>query len=173
MTTHQHNRKNGFTLIEVMLYVVIASVILPAISIFLSTVIESRIKNQTIAEVEQQGLQVMQIITQSIRNGTVINTPAIGTSAVTLSVGTIVPATSPTILSIVGGVVYIKEGAAVAVPLTNSRVAASGMSVTNLSRAGTPGTLRIMYTLTHNNPSGRYEYDFSKTFIGTATLRQP
>lgn len=170
----QKNIKNaGFTLIEVMLYVVIASVMLPAISVFLSTTIESRVKNQTIGEVEQQGMQVMQIISQVIRNGATINTPAIGTSAITLSVDTIVPANNPTILSIVGGVVFIKEGTALAVPLTNSRVTASNISVTNLSRVGTPGTLRIIYTLTHKNPSGRYEYDFSKTFIGTATLRQP
>ena len=173
-TAHDKPKTNrGFTLIELLLYIAISSVILLTVSAFLSTLLESRVKNQTIAEVEQQGVQVMQMITQTLRNADTINSPTIGTSAGTLSVNTYTSANNPTIFDLSAGVIRIKEGAGAAVPLTNSRITASALNFQNLSRASTPGTMRISFTLTQVNPSGRNEYNFTKTFVGSATLRQP
>ena len=168
-----YNSQQGFTLIELLLYIAISSVILLVISVFLSTLLESRVKNQTIAEVEQQGVQVMQIITQTLRNADTISSPATGVSAATLSVNTYTGASNPTIFDLSGGVILIKEGAGAVVSLTNARVTASALAFQNLSRASTPGTMRISFTLTQVNPSGRNEYNFTKTFVGSATLRQP
>lgn len=163
----------GFTLIELLLYVSIASIILLTTSLFLSTLLESRIKNQTIAEVDQQGLAVMQLVTQTVRNAATINAPTIGTSASSLSVNTYTTGNNPTVFDLSAGVLRITEGAGSAVELTNSRVTASAVTFQNLSRSGTPGTIRIQFTITYVNPSGRNEYSFSKTFIGSASLRQP
>ena len=172
-TTRNPHATKGFTLIELLLYISIVSIILLAISTFLSTLLESRVKNQTIAEVEGQGAQVMQLITQTLRNAATINSPSIGASSSTLSLDTYTGANNPTTLDISGGVIRIKESASAVVSLTNSRVTASALLFQNLSRAGTPGTIRISFTLTQVNPSGRNEYNFSKTFTGSATLRQP
>src|SRR3989344_8594659 len=87
--TNYRETKNGFTLVELLLYVAISSVILLVTSLFLSVLLESRIKSQVIAEVEQQGAQVMQIMTQSIRNAETINSPAQGVSGASLSINTI------------------------------------------------------------------------------------
>ena len=163
----------GFTLIELLLYIGISSIMLLIISVFLSLLIESRIKNQTVAEVEQQGLQVMEIITQTARNADAINTPTQGTSAPSLSLAVIPPANNPTLFNLSGSVIYITENINTPVALTNTRVIVSGLLFQNLSLAGTPGTIRIQFTLTHINTSGRNEYSFAKTFIGSATLRQP
>lgn len=163
----------GFTLIELLLYVAISSVMLLAISFFLQTLLESRIKNQTIAEVEQQGLHVMQIITQTARNAEVITSPTVGTSASSLTLDVITGASDPTVIDLSSGAIRIAEGVGSPVALTNSRVTASALTVQNLSRTSTPGTIRIQFTLTHVNPEGRNEYSFTKTFIGSATLRQP
>lgn len=170
---HQKFKSSGFTLIELLLYVGVATLLLLAISIFLSALLQSRLKNQTIAEVEQQGLQVMQIITQTLRNADAINSPAPGVGASSLSVNTYVAPNNPTIFDLASGAIRVTEGAGSAVPLTNSRVIASQLNFQNLSRASTPGTVRVQFTLTHANPEGRNEYNFSKTFIGSATLRQP
>lgn len=138
--------QSGFTLVELLLYVgIIGAVVLSSAS-FLSLLMQSRVKNQTIAEVEQQGIQIMQIITQTGRNADDISF----TTAFDLSDGT------------------IRQNA---IALTNSRVVASNLTFQNLSHAGTPGTIRVQFTLTHVNPEGRNEYDFSKTYYGTATLR--
>lgn len=169
----QPQTNKGFTLIELLLYVAITSVMLFVISLFLQTLLESKIKNQTIAEVEQQGLQVMQIITQTTRNAEVITLPTQGASASSLTLDVITVANDPTIFDLASDVIRIKEGTATVVPLTNSRVVASSLIFQNLSRASTPGTIRISFTLTHANPSGRNEYNFSKIFTESATLRQP
>lgn len=163
----------GFTLIELVLYVAISGFILLAVSLFLQALLESRIKNQTIAEVEQQGIQVMQLITQTLRNGDKISSPVQGTSAASLSVYTYAAINNPTVFDLSGGAIRISEGSAAAVSLTNSRVVVSGVRFSNFSRSGTPGIVRIQFTVTHLNPSGRSEYDFSKTFISSASLRQP
>ena len=168
-----NNSPKGFTLIELLLYVAISAVILLATSMFLSVLLQSRVKNQTVAEVEQQGLQVMQQITQAVRNADTIIAPSPGIHGILLSVNTIAPGNNPTVFDLASGVVRIKEGGAAVVPLTNSRVTVSGLIFSNLTRSGTPGTIRVRFTITRVNATGRNEYSFSKTFIGAATLRQP
>ncbi len=163
--------KKGFTLIELLLYVSIIGTIVFASAGFLSLLMQTRVKNQVISEVEQQGMQVMQIITQTGRNAEIINSPSLGGSAASVSFGMITPVDSPTVFDLSSGVIRIKEGVGTAVSLTNSRITASGLSFQNLSRTGTPGTIRIQFTLTYNNSSGRNEYNFTKTFYETATLR--
>ena len=167
------NTAHGFTLIELLLYVAISSIILLAISAFLSTLLESRVKNQTIAEVEQQGAQVMQTVTQAVRNADLINSPAAGASAATLSINTYVGGNNPTLVDLSSGVIRMTEGVGSPVALTNSRITASALTFQNLSRASTPGIIRVSFILTQINSSGRNEYNFSKTFNASASLRQP
>ncbi|HEU0085638.1 MAG TPA: prepilin-type N-terminal cleavage/methylation domain-containing protein [Candidatus Paceibacterota bacterium] len=145
-STNQTNQ--GFTLIELLLYISIAAVILLLTSLFLAELLQSRVKNQTLTEVEQQGLHVMQIITQTGRNAGDTNF----VDSFDLSDG-----------------VITEDGIA----LTNSLVFASDLTFQNLSRIDTPGTVRIQFTLSHINPENRNEYDYQKTFIGSATLRHP
>lgn len=165
--------RRGFTLVELLLYVSIAGIIFLSLSSFLASFLESRVKNETIAEVEQQGLQIMQLITQTARNAEAINSPSVGTSASTLSLDVVTGANDPTIFDLSSGVVRITEGAGSATSLNNSSVSASGLTFYNLSRASTPGIVRIQFTLTHSNPESRNEYNYSKTFVSSAALRQP
>lgn len=71
------------------------------------------------------------------------------------------------------GTLRIKDGGGAEVALTNDRVVASDLVFQNLSRAGTPGIVRVQFTLTYVNPSGRNEYDYQSKFVGSASLRQP
>jgi hypothetical protein len=112
-------------------------------------------------------------MTQIVRNAESLNAPAQGSSAPSLSLDVIAVGNDPTVFDFSGGTIRISEGAGLPVALTNTRVIASGLVFQNLSLTGTPGTVRIQFTLTHVNPAGRNEYSFAKTFIGSATLRQP
>lgn len=163
----------GFTLIELLLYTTLTGMLLLVLSVFLGGLLEAQVKNRSMGEVEQQGLQIMQRITQTVRNAESITAPVTGASASTLTLNVLSAGADPTVFDLSGSTLRIKEGAAVALPLTNNRVNVSGLSFQNLSRAGTPGVLRITFTLTHINPLGRYEYDVSKTFNATAALRYP
>lgn len=162
---------HGFTLIELLLYVSILGAMILSVSAFLPLFMESRVKNQTISEVEQQGVQMMQATIQTVRNATTINTPTQGLSSTSLSVNVADSAKNPTIFDLSSGVIRMKEGGGSPVSLINSKVVVSNLSFQNLSRTDTPGTVRIQFTITHVNPEGRQEYNFSKTFYGSATLR--
>jgi hypothetical protein len=67
----------------------------------------------------------------------------------------------------------ITEGAASAIPLTNSKVEVTNLTFKNLSRSGTPGIVQVSVTLARINDSNRNEYDYEKTFVTSAALRWP
>ena len=175
MSNLEHNlkRQRGFTLIELLLYVSIVGGLLMAISMFFATTLESRVKNQSISEVNQQGGVVMEYVTRTIRNADSITTPAAGASAASLTVAVPTGSLSPTILNLNGTVFQVKEGAATAIPLTNSKIQVSSLSFKNLTRSGTPGVVQISFVVTRTNTSNRNEYSYQKTFTGSAALRWP
>lgn len=161
----------GFTIIELLMYIAITPLIVLAISGFAFALLQSREKNQTIAEVEQQGAEVTRIITQSIRNAEAINTPPPGGTAPLLSLDVVNVASDPTLFDIAGSAIRIQEGSASPALLTNARVIVSDISFQNISRTDTPGIIRTQFTISHINPKNRYEYAFTKTFYGSASIR--
>ncbi len=167
-----HSSK-GFTLIELLLYVVIFSVLSLSFFYFMQSIGEARVKQQTIAEVEQQGLAAMQTVIQTARNAENITSPSMGASASSVTLDVITVADDPTVFDLSGGVLRITKGTSAAVSLTNSRVTASSLTIQNLSRPSTPGIIRVQFTLTAVNSTGRSEYLYAKTFITSAALRKP
>lgn len=165
------SKTGGFTLIELLLYGGLLSMVIFSLAIFLSLLLQSRTKNQVVAEVEQQGVLAMVRMMQVVRNSTLINTPAVGASGSTLSVNMPQAGLSPTVFALGSGAITMTEGVAAAVSLTNNLVSVSGLTFTNLSRVGTPGTVRIQFTISYVNSSGRNEFDYSKTFASDASLR--
>lgn len=166
------NKNKGYTLIELILYISLAAVMLLAISMALSTFFEARIKSKVISELDGEGTQAMQLITQTIRNANSINSPLIGINDSSLSLNVIDPSKDPTVFSLVGGEIIIKEGLNSEIPLTNKyQTVSSGLLFENLSRPLTPGTIGISFISSHLNPEGRNEYNYSRSFYGTATLR--
>lgn len=165
------NDEQGFTLIEILLYIAVAVTILSAAISFFILILQSREKNQTILEVEQQGQQIMEIITQSIRNSEGINSPAAGTNAASVSLDVVTGADDPTIYDLSGTTLQVTEGVAAAIALSNTNVEVSGLDFENLSRPGTPGTIKVQFTLSHVNPGAKNEFDYSQTFNGSASLR--
>ena len=159
-------------MVELILYIGIASVLLVMISLFLSTILEARIKQQSMMEIESQGTQIMEQITQNIRNAEGINSPSPGGSSSTLSLATN-SGSNPILFGINGGNIVITEGTSSAISLSNNRITASNLNISNVSRSDTPGLLKIEFTLTHNNPSGRNEYTYSKDFETSSGLRHP
>ena len=165
--------RKGFSLLETLLYVAVSSVILLSVSLFLTVLLSSRIKNQAISDVNQQGLQIMQLVTQTIRNSKTVDFPSIGSTSNSLSVSVFDTLLSPTIFDIASGTVRIQEGSGNPIPLTNSHVTVSSLLFQNISSiSSTDRIIRISFTIDYNNPSGRPENTFTQSFVGSATLRQ-
>lgn len=166
-----NNNQKGFTLVELLLYLALSAIILTASSLFIQLVLEARIKNRAIREVDQQGQLALEVISRAIANAETVTTPATGASASSLTLTSLTPSISPTVINDVAGVLHIQEGASTAVPLTNSRVTVSGLTFTNLSRASTPGIVRVTFTISTTNPSGRGESSFTRSFTTSISLR--
>lgn len=169
--TKNNQITKGFTLLELVLSIALVSLLVGIISIFFTTMTRTQTKNQTILEVEGQGVAAMQIITQTIRNAISVNTPISGSSAASLSLAVSNTAKNPTIFDVSENALRIKEGSAAPTPLTNSRIAVSGLTFQNLSAPDTSGIIRVTFTLSYVNPNNTSEYDYSKTFIGSASLK--
>lgn len=161
----------GFTLVELLLYIALTTIMVGTTSVFLFLTLQVRIKNQIINEVEQQGQQAMQRITQVVRNAVTLTSPSIGASGSSVTLTVTPPGNSSTVFDLSAGVLRIAEGAGSPVALTNARVTASALTFTNTSRSAASEDLRVQFTLTSVNSSGRNEYDFTKTFTTTAHVR--
>jgi Tfp pilus assembly protein PilW len=164
-------KQSGYTLIELLLYVVIVGSLLTATSLFFSAATSARIKSQSVSEVEQQGTFAMQYMARTIRNASAVTAPAIGASANQLTTTVPTANLSPTIFSLSGTTLQVKEGAAAAVPLTSGDVQVTSLTFKNLSRSATAEVVQISMTLIRTNTAGRNEYDYSKTFTTSAAVR--
>lgn len=162
---------SGFTLIELLLYVTIVGSLLIAVSMFFATMLDARIKSQSIVEVEQQGALALDYIASTIRGADSITTPAAAGTGASLTLVVPTGALSPTIFDLSGTTLQVKEGAAAAIALTNSKVQVTNLTFKNLTRSGTPGVVQVSITLSRVNTTNRNQYDYQKTFTTTAALR--
>jgi prepilin-type N-terminal cleavage/methylation domain-containing protein len=165
-------QKRGFTLIEVLLYMAVSSVIIFTLASVLYILTPAQAKNRTVIEVEEQGLFVTQEIIKRIREAEGVTAPSAGVSAATLTLDTASTSTDPVVFTLSSGVLQLEEAGGGAVSLTNDRVTVSGLSFSNLSKADTPGVVSFEFTLTHINPELRNEFDYEQIFRGSASLRE-
>lgn len=164
--------KSGVTLIEMLLYISLSAIMLTIVALFLQLITTSRIKNQVVNEVEQQGLQIMQEINQKIRNAESVNSPTAGNSANSLSLNLYNPQKDPAIYGLSGGDLELTEGGNPVLPLNSNQTVISNLIFTNLTRDNSEDVIRIQFTIEHINPSGRNEYTYIKTFYSTASIRK-
>jgi type II secretory pathway pseudopilin PulG len=170
-STQHRYKQAGFTLIELLLYVTIVSALLISISSFFGVVIEARVKNKTISEVNQQGTAAMDYMLQTIRTATSITTPAAAGSGASLTLVVPTASLSPTIFNLSGTALQVKEGAAAAISLTSPDIQVTSITFKNLTRSGTNGIVQISMTVQYDNTAGRNAYDYQRTFTGSAEVR--
>jgi prepilin-type N-terminal cleavage/methylation domain-containing protein len=164
------NRK-GFTLVELLLSTTILASLLFVLSLFFSLVLQARVKQQTIAEVEEQGRAVLRHMAQDARNAESILSPVTSTAGTALSLDMPGTGVGTIIYDAAGGALRVMRGTTSTLQLTNGRVLATDVTFTNLSRTGTRGAVRMEFTLSYAASSTRQEYIYSKRFTGSASIR--
>lgn len=166
------SNQTGFTLIELLLYVALISIFLAVLSFFFASSASMRVKNESENDVNQQGMALMETMTQAIRNSDSITAPTANTSSTTsLTLAVPTAANSPTVFALSGTAITIKEGSATAVPLTSSSVQVTSFTVTNTARTGSFGSLQVSFTLASSAGSNRDEFNYSRTFTSSASVR--
>jgi len=160
----------GFTYVEAVIYLGIVSLLIGTVGAMVALTMRSSGREAVRREVDEQGRQALEIMTRTVRNASAIGSPAAGVTAASLSVSVDSAPASPTVFSLASGAIMAAEGASAAVPLTNSNVVASSLSIQNLSRASTPGTVRISFVLSGATGSSA-PFTYQQTFYGSASLR--
>lgn len=164
-------QQQGFTLLQMILYIGLLSVIVFAAAQVLITLLESREKARVIAEVESEGAYVMELMAQTIRNAEAVAVPVAGGSASSLTLDVVAVADDPTVFAVSSGALTITEGVASAVDLTSSQVTVDTFTVETLTTTDSYGSVRITLTLSYNSSIGRHEYDYTETFTTAASIR--
>lgn len=160
--------QRGMSLVETLIYVAIFSIFVVGLAGFSNSLGSARLHSQVVFEVNDQGSHAIKTITQTLRNAIQVNSPTIGTGGTSLSVVTHSPASSPTVFSESGGVLYVTEGSGSPVALTNNKVVVSNIAFSNLSRPNTPPIIKIHFMLTGISAKDPY----SVTFDGSGALRK-
>lgn len=165
--------QNGFTLVEVILYVGIFSLIISGIVGLAALSIAQRTKNQTRADLDYQGQAVMSLITKSIRQAKSVTSPSPGSSDSTLTLAMNDPSVDPTIFDDLNHAsfdsVEINEAGTTS-QLTNSRVTLSNLKFSNMSVGSTTNSIMVQFDLTYRNQLNRREFDYTQSFSGGATI---
>lgn len=163
--------KRGFTLIEFLTYIAIGSIVTLFIGSFIISVFNTRDKSKAVASVEEQGRSAMQVILQSIRNSDTVSAPAVGLSSSMLNLSFVSSTLNPTVFNLSSSTITVSEGGAASLSLITPPVIVTALNFSNISYVGTPGAVRVQFTLKNYNPNNRNAFQYQKTFYGTASLR--
>lgn len=169
--THS-SKASGFTLVELLLYISVSASIILVVTFFLAMLWQSKIKNQTISEVEQQGMFIIRQIRQSIKKSSSIISPIPGESSQSLNLNTTSSSTSPIILILENGAVKVSEAGGEQYSLSGNNIIVSNLEFTNLSRSNTPGIIQISFTVSYNSTSLQKEYEHQINFYDSISIRK-
>ena len=167
MDRKPQNKNYGFTLLEVILYLAILSTMVFGIGSFVNLVSVSRVKNQVMTEVDMQAFQIIQNITEDIRNAKSIVSPTIGQNQNSLTI--INTDDSQKVFVLEGDTFTVNNGTG-AIDLNNNQVLVKELIFKNLSRTETPDIIQINFTISYNNNSGNENYNYSKSYVASAYL---
>lgn len=168
-------KKQGFTLVEFILYISIVGVILVSFMYFMIDLNSSHAKSDAIADVQHNSRFAMERIMYEIRNAVDIN---IGGASVfdvnpgRLSLKTSDPNTNPTVIDLAGTTLQIKQGAGAARPLTASKIEITKLLFSNLSQTGAPGNIKVIIEVRYKNPQNTITFSASTTLESSISLRQ-
>jgi len=128
----QHNAtKKGFTLIEVIIYIALLSIVLVFMMSIFQEMIFLKAKVNDKAEILDNAQFSMNKIVTYLRATDTLNSPQFSQTVNTLSIDTEVPSESPLLIYAENNVLKLKKGSADPVELTNDRVVVNALSFTN------------------------------------------
>lgn len=175
MHSIDRNHRLAFSLIELILYVALVSIVITGVIQIGWDLMYGRVKSQVYQEVNQNLRLATKRITYELRNATAINTLSAGEVCLASSDTT----HNPTRIYVAGGQIRIGWGGGSAdcstvthdEPLTSNLVSVPLLQFTDLS--SNPDSTHIQYRITveHLNPTNRHEWDRSRTYETSVEIR--
>lgn len=161
-------RQKGFTLLEIIIYTALVSMVLTSVVYISQIAFQVRGKTRNALLVEENMRYAMTLITNYIRNANSVDSPSAGTTSGTLNLGFSDVAKNPTIITTALGKIIISEGASDALPITVDDINVTDLQFTRIS--GTPAAVLISLTGQIRDASAKYNYTVS--LQNTAVIRR-
>ena len=143
-----HSRK-GYTLIELLVFLAIATVVVIAFIGILVVVVRLQARQSSAGSVQQESTALLQQLQYYVQNSSLINVP-INTPTSTLSLRMSSSSLDPTAITLASGTVYLKLGNATATALTSSRVTVSNLLFVRHTNPPSHDTVSISFTMAYN-----------------------
>lgn len=156
----------GFTLVEILVYIAVLSIVILAISSFLLWSIQSNNKAKVMRETLDNARRAMEIMTYEIKGAKSIS-----------------PTSTATYLSLEkkdGSYIdvyldettlYRKEESKDPIALTSNKVEVNNLEFTYIATATTTPSVQISLTVNYKNPANRPEYQAAVNLKSTTSLR--
>lgn len=154
----QYHLQTGFTLIELILYISLVSVLLVTLVNFAWNVIEGGAKIEVESEVYSQARYVSEVIKRAIKAASSADCP----NSSTLNLPSDIAAQNPTVFTYSSNQITLTSGTQIVTPV---RIHSSDTQITAFNCTSFAGTntnnVQITFTITSNNGSSRQEYQQS------------
>jgi Tfp pilus assembly protein FimT len=157
------NLVSGFSLLELLIYISILSIIVVIISNTFISLSKSQGQSQARSEVDSSMRFATELLRQDLKNATIVSVPALvgSSSTLTLTRGGVV-----IVYDVLGGVLRRQEGASSPVNLTNSNIIVSVPNFTRIENIssvfGTKTiTIKVNMTFGYNTTSSDWIYSTS------------
>ncbi|MBU0766925.1 hypothetical protein KKF55_04040 [Patescibacteria group bacterium] len=121
-----HSRRLGTSLVELIMFLAFFALCSGVLIGVLSSSSEQRVRQQTIATVEQEGMQLLQMLTRRIRRAEQITYPLAGASGSALVLQLADEGQDPTIIALETGSIKVAEGNTIRI------LSSEGLSISNL-----------------------------------------
>lgn len=159
----------GFTLIELILYVAIITIVMSALIPFAWSVIEGSAKSSVEQELSSQARYVSERIKYEIRNAKDINS----VSATSISLKETTAAYDPTVVDLSGGKVRVTQGTGLPVNLNSNNTSVTSLAFTDYRSADKKTKhIQFVFTIDDNYTGSRQEYNApAQTLESSAELR--
>lgn len=149
-------KNNGFTLIELILYIAIISIVMSALIPFAWNVIEGSAKSSVEQEVSSQARYVSERIKYEIRNAQDINS----ISAISISLKEANPSVDPTVIDLSGGKIRVTQGTGSSVNLNSDATSVTSLTFTDYRSADSKAkNIQFSITFDDNYTGTRQEYN--------------
>ena len=167
----RHIRCRGFTLIEMLLYLALMTIMIAVLGGIGVNVLASNAKAHALEEVGYNAHFVFEKLRTAVNDASSIDGPTgNGTSStLTLSMGD--ASKNPTVFTLADGILTMTESAGQPITLSTDGVTISSLQFRDVSYPASPSTVRIEMSIDAYNPEHRKAYDAGGQFYTTVGQR--
>jgi type II secretory pathway pseudopilin PulG len=160
----------AFTLIETLIYLAIIALVVTTFVSFGLAISQRGTKSFVVAEVNSNGLQVMEIISNKIKISDAVISPTKSNSGTALELD--MPSTTDnTTLQVSDGYLQIAEGLNPPVNLTSNLVTVTNFNVVNNARGNSADNLTVSFTVSYKTQQS-IEFVATQNFTTTVSRRK-